>query len=110
MTDERVFPEGTKLQEAQVTYTTKELLQRIDHRFDRLENLAEGAATRAEVDTLVKRLNALEQDASGTKAVAKALLESGKDRWSKNEKLVGMGIASVALTPSIVAVINLIIN
>jgi hypothetical protein len=108
MTDnEKVFPEGTKLQEAQVTYTTKELLQRIDHRFDRLEILAEGAATRTEVEALGKRVSALEQDASGTKAVAKALLESGKDRWSRNEKIAGLALGIIAVTPSIGLVINL---
>ena len=98
------------MNEAQVVYTTKELLLRIDHRFDRLESLAEGAATRVEVETLGKRVNALEQDASGTKAVAKALLESGKDRFTKNEKLVGLGIAALAVTPSIIAIINLFSN
>ena len=102
------LPEGLKVQESTVTFTTKELLQRIDHRFDRLEELAESAATRADLEAIVQRVNALEQDASGTKAVAKALLESGKDRWTRNEKTAGLLFASIAVAPSIIAVLNLL--
>ena len=90
------------VQEARVTYTTKELLARIDHRFDRLEVLAEGAATRAEVTTLAKRVDNLEQDSAGTKAVARALLESDEGRWSKNEKIAGGVVAAVAVIPNII--------
>lgn len=95
------------VQEARVTYTTKELLTRIDHRFDRLEVLAEGAATRSEVTTLAGRVDNLERDSAGTKAVAKALLESAEGRWSKNEKLAGGVVALVAVVPSIIAIAHL---
>jgi len=72
------------------------------------EELAESAATRADLEAIVQRVNALEQDASGTKAVAKALLESGKDRWTRNEKTAGLLFASIAVAPSIIAVLNLL--
>jgi hypothetical protein len=100
--------------DAKVVYTTKELLLRIDKRFDRLEDFAANAATRADVDKIEQhldkveqRVGALEQDASGTKAVAKALLDDGANRWSKNEKVAGLLIGIVAVIPGIVAVINI---
>jgi len=104
---EHVFEPGSSVQEASVVYTTKELLLKIDRRFDRLEALAEGSFTRAEGETLGRRVNALEQDASGTKAVAKALLESGKDRWSKNEKVAGLVVAIFAVAPTLKIFVDL---
>jgi hypothetical protein len=98
---------SVSVQDAKVVYTTKELLERIDKRFDRLEDFAANAATRSDVVALEGRVSALEQDASGTKAVAKALLEDGKNRWSKNEKIAGMLVGLVAVAPSVAALAHL---
>jgi hypothetical protein len=104
---EHILPSTAEAKESSVTFTTKELLQRIDTRFDRLESLAEASASRVDLMIVTNRISALEQDASGTKAVAKALLESGKDRFSRNEKMAGLLFGVVALTPSVIAIINL---
>jgi predicted ABC-type transport system involved in lysophospholipase L1 biosynthesis ATPase subunit len=99
--------ESYEVVESKITYTTKELLSRIDKRFEHLESIAEAAATRSEMYMVTARVDKLERDSEGTKAVATALLNSGKDRFSRNEKVIGLVFASVALAPSIAAIINL---
>lgn len=98
---------GTENQESAVIYSTKEIVERIDRRLDHLESISEGAFTRVEGAALATRVGILETDASGTKAVAKALLASGKDRFSRNEKIVGLIFGMVALVPSITSIINI---
>jgi len=93
--------------EGKVTYTTKELLARIDGRFEHLESIAEAAATRTELYMVTARVDKLERDSEGTKAVATALLNSGKDRWSKNEKIAGLIFAAIALAPSVTTIVQL---
>jgi len=93
--------------EARVTYTTKELLQRIDTRFEHLERLAESGTPRMEHVILIGRVDKLERDSEGTKAVATALLASGKDRFSRNEKVAGMIFAAIALTPAVTTIVQL---
>lgn len=96
-----------EVQESAVIYSTKEIVERIDKRLDHLESISESAFTRIEGSALAARVGILETDASGTKAVAKALLASGKDRFSRNEKIVGLVFGVVALVPSITSIVNL---
>lgn len=101
------FGEDVTVIEAKVTYTTKELLQGIYDRFDHLELVAESAASRESVDRVANRVDKLEREAEGTKAVASALLAAGKARWTRNEKLAALVFAAVALAPSIQSIVNL---
>jgi tetrahydromethanopterin S-methyltransferase subunit G len=81
--------EDIEVREAKVSYTTKELLQRIDDRFERLEGIAQGMARREDVERIESRVEALEKEAGEVRAVATALLTTGKDRFTRNEKLFG---------------------
>ena len=63
------------MEDVGVVYSTKELLERIDQRFERLEHIVQGVVVRPEFVALESRVVTLEQDALGTKHVAKALLE-----------------------------------
>jgi len=76
--------------EAKVTYTTKELLKRIDDRFERLESMVTGAPTRSEVDHIDARVSALESEAVVLRATAQALSTEKTQRWSRNEKLAAV--------------------
>lgn len=102
------FGEDVNVIEAKVTYTTKELLQRIDDRFDHLELVVGSAATREYVESVVSRVDKLERDSEGTKAVAKALLADGKERWTRNEKIAALVFGAVALTPSVQSIVGLL--
>jgi tetrahydromethanopterin S-methyltransferase subunit G len=106
--DHELSNKDAEITEAKVTYTTKELLQRIDDRFDRLEHIAESAASRTDMEKVIVRVDKLERDSEGTKAVAKALLLDGKDRWSRNEKIAGLLVAIVALAPSVTTLVHIL--
>jgi hypothetical protein len=86
--------------EAKVTYTTKELLARIDQRFERLEQMAQNAPTRVEVDHIDKRVASLEVAAIELRATASALAADKVGRWSRNEKIY------IAFTTLIMIVLN----
>lgn len=87
--------EDFNINEAKVTYTTKELLIKIDQRFDKLESLAQAAPTRDDVLALTDRVQLLETgvqlletDASAIKAVALALKNDKSSRFNKTDKVV----------------------
>jgi hypothetical protein len=89
--------EEIEVTEARVTYTTKELLKRIDDRFERMEILVQSAPTRPEFDHLDARVSRLEEDAVKIAAVAAALNESSKKRWTATEKIVGLTFVAANL-------------
>lgn len=53
--------DSIEIRESKVTYTTKELLARIDQRMERLEQAATAAATRVELEHLEARVSRLEE-------------------------------------------------
>jgi hypothetical protein len=101
-----VAAEDIEVTEAKVTYTTKELLRRIDDRFERLEGLVTNVPTRTEFDHLDGRVGRLEAEGlkmtAATSAVAQAQAVSdkrGEKRWTRGEKIVG--IVFVAFTTAL---------
>jgi hypothetical protein len=86
--------------EAKVTYTTKELLLRIDQRFERLEQMAQNAPTRIEVDHIDTRVASLESEAITLRATAEALKGERIGRWTRNEKVY------IAITTFVMVVLN----
>lgn len=88
-------PEDIEVTEARVTYTTKELLKRIDDRFERLESMVTGAPTRGEFDHVDARVTALEEEAVHLRITAAALAADKKQRWTRNEKMAGATFATV---------------
>lgn len=95
--------EDIEVTEAKVTYTTKELLKRIDDRFERLELLAQSAPTRPEFDSVVGRLQHIETEAVALRAVATALKEDKSSRFNRADKLVLGAFALVSLVLNIMA-------
>jgi len=81
--------------EAKVTYTTKELLKRIDDRFERLEQLASEATTRHEFFALESRVATLEEG----RAVMHAVGAEKAALFSRTDKLLGfiIGVGLLAL-------------
>jgi len=97
-------PEDIDVVESRITYTTKELLQRIDDRFERLEAMYASAPTRSEFTIVVNRLSALEEEQVKVRAVAVALKEDKSETFSRRDKLVGMLLAVIALSVQVFAV------
>ena len=87
--------EDIEVTEAKVTYTTKELLKRIDDRFERLESMVTGAPTRAELDHIDTRVTTLEREAVALRATAQALSTEKTQRWSRNEKFAAISFGTL---------------
>lgn len=90
--------DNIEVTESKVTYTTKELLIRIDDRFDRLERLAADMPTRAEFSILTATVQAHDDELAANRAVAKALKENNDSTFTRRDKLVGAVLAVLALT------------
>lgn len=99
-------PEDFHVTEAKVTYTTKELLIRIDQRFDRLESLVTNAPSRSELQILDGRVSQLETDAVSIKAVAVALQGNKESRFNKQDKLVLGMFGFITTVLNVLAVTN----
>lgn len=109
--------EPIEIREAKVTYTTKELLARIDGRMERLEHAVMSAATRAELERLEARVThledvrqrqeRLEQEVLAVQEVTERMetfiahLEAVRAHkaavFTRREKIVGGMIAAAAL-------------
>ena len=98
--------EDIAISESKVTYTTKELLIRIDDRFERLESLYSNMPTRAEFALLAERVAAHDDELAANRAVAKALKDNKSDTWTRRDKIVGVLLAAVALTVQVYAALG----
>lgn len=86
-----------------VTYTVKELVEKLGERLDRIEALILTLATKSHVDKVDQRVLGLEEAAIKKDAVAKALLDDGIQKFSKREKIAGLVFAVTSLILSILA-------
>ena len=89
--------ENIDVTEAKVTYTTKELLTRIDARFERLEGLVTNRPTRAEFVRVESRLATVEEEQTGIRAATLALKEDKTSRFNRTDKLV-IGVFALITT------------
>lgn len=86
-----------------VTYTAKELFQQIQETLKEIAASLDKKATTEEVIKLEARLDLVEDSIRATDLVATALLREKKGRWSKNEKLFGVGFAVLTCALNIMA-------
>ena len=89
-----------EIREARVTYTTKELLERIDGRLERLEEGMTGMVTHAEFSRLESRVGAVElrmDERLGTvedkMMVVDAINANKAALFSRREKIIGVVLA-----------------
>ena len=99
--------EDIEITEAKVTYTTKELLKRIDDRFERLESLVTNQPTRLEFDALYGRVALIETEQVGLRRVATALKDDKASRFNKQDKLVLGVFAAITTVLNTMAAFNL---
>lgn len=98
--------EDFNLVESKVTYTTKELLQRIDARFERLETLYATAPTRGEFDLAVARLAKVEDEVVRNRTVTDTLKKERQESFSRRDKTVGAVLALVAVGVQVYAAVG----
>jgi pimeloyl-CoA synthetase len=86
-----------------VTYTVKELIEKLGERLDRIEAIMLTLATKSHVEKVDQRVVRLEADSIATKKVADALLKDGIQKFSKREKIAGLVFACISLFLGVLA-------
>lgn len=92
------------VQEARVTYSTKELLRDIHSRLDRIDNAVSNIPTRAEMDHMEKRLVHVET----WKIQQEAVRVDRSVQFGKREKAISAGIAVTLLILQILTITHVI--
>lgn len=85
--------DSVEIRESKVTYTTKELLQRIDGRLDSIERQVGDVPSRKEFDHLESRIDGLEAYRLTLETAAKLR----HDTFGYREKIIGIAVAVVLL-------------
>lgn len=98
------MPDDINIQEARVTYSTKELLKDIHVRLDRIDTAVGSIPTRAEMDHLDKRLMSVEV----WRAQQDAIKVDRSVQFGVRERVIGATVAVALLGLNLLQVFHLI--